>query len=423
VGAHKAVSGGRPPLTALCAPTGKAAARLQEELPELQASTIHRLLGWRGGRDKFGWRYNAENRLPHDVVIVDEASMVPLVLMDQLLAALRSDARLVLVGDPDQLTAVEAGAVLRDIVGPAADGLRFSHGMRALVTQVVGSAPAGADETSHSGAPAAPLGRSFGDGIVVLRRGHRFGEAIQTLADAIRHGDPDAALAAITADTSRIMWLAEDSLEPLRKSVVQTYGAVTAAARSGDGLGALQALAELRLLCAHRRGRYSVQRWTAQIEEWLAQELPDLRGGAQPYAGQPLLVTKNDHELRLSNGDTGVVVRSAAEDGALMAAFEHGASVRLLAPSRLGAVEPLYAMTIHKSQGSQFETAAVILPEPDSPILTRELLYTAVTRARRQLILVGAEESVRAAVARPVGRATGLQERLWGMPAPDLSRG
>jgi len=418
-----AISGGEPPLIALCAPTGKAAARMQEavhgaadSLPvssdarermlSLRATTIHRLLGWLsgggGGREQFRWRHNAENRLPHDVVIVDETSMVALAMMDRLVAAVRSDAQLILVGDPDQLTAIEAGAVLRDIVGPAALGLRFGAGMRALVSRVAGEVPAGEESRE----------RSFGDGVVVLRRGHRFGAAISDLAEAIRLGDPDTAMSAIAAAPREIAWLQEGDTDLIRDAAVDGYAPVVEAARRGDASMALASLSHFRLLCAHRRGPYGVAQWTAHIEQWLAAAVPGFEPSPYTYAGKPLLVTENDQELRLSNGDTGVIVTTDAEE-ALMAAFERDGGTVLLAPSRLAAVEPLYAMTIHKSQGSQFDVATVVLPEPTSRALTRELLYTAVTRTRGRLILVGSEESLRTAIARPVARATGLQELLW----------
>ena len=171
---------------------------------------------------------------------------------------------------------------------------------------------------------------------------------------------------------------------------------------------ALAALGSFRILCAHRRGPHGVATWTGEVERWLSGTLDGFDVAERDYVGRPLLITENDHELRLYNGDTGVIVLGA--DGRMVAAFENGA----FAPTRLAAVETVYAMTIHKSQGSQFDTAAVLLPDPNSRILTRELLYTAVTRARERLLVVGTEEMVRAAVARPVARATGLRERLWG---------
>jgi exodeoxyribonuclease V alpha subunit len=367
------------PLVALAAPTGKAAARLVEAVHEearrldiadevrervlgLDASTLHRLLGWRpDSHSRF--RHDRGNRLPYDVVIVDETSMVSLSLMARLIEAVRPDARLVLVGDPGQLTSIEAGAVLGDIVGPADRGP-----------------------------------------IVVLDRVHRYGTPIANVAEAIRSGDGDAVVEALHGVT----WV-EDP-EVLRDRVVATSKAVLEAARAGDGSTAIDALGAFRVLCAHRRGPYGVSAWTARIEEWIGNE-----AGGDWYVGRPLLVTENDYGLRLFNGDTGVVIASGP--GRVSAAFERHGEVVEFSPTRLSAVDTVYAMTVHKSQGSQFDTAAVLLPEPTSPILTRELLYTAVTRAREELILVGSEESVRAAVDRPIARASGLRRRLWDVPS------
>jgi exodeoxyribonuclease V alpha subunit len=209
-------------------------------------------------------------------------------------------------------------------------------------------------------------------------------------------------MAALTGVT----WIADpaDALEPLRQRAVTTARAVTSAAQAGDAAGAIRALGAFRLLCAHRRGPYGVSGWTALIEAWLGQEATGW------YVGRPLLVTENDYGLNLYNGDTGVVIASG--EGQVSAAFERGGRIVELSPTRLAAVDTVYAMTVHKSQGSQFETAAVVLPEPRSQILTRELLYTAVTRASDELILVGSEEAIRAAVARPIARASGLRSRL-----------
>ena len=175
--------------------------------------------------------------------------------------------------------------------------------------------------------------------------------------------------------------------------------------------GAIRELGAFRVLCAHRRGPHGVATWMPRIETWLAAELAGF-GAEQWYVGRPLLVTENDHGIRLYNGDTGVVVTSPTS-GRPTAAFERQGEIVTFSPTRLAAVETVYAMTVHKSQGSQFDTAAVLLPDPASPILTRELLYTAVTRARTHLILAGTEESIRAAVDRPIARASGLRRRLW----------
>jgi exodeoxyribonuclease V alpha subunit len=367
------------PLVALAAPTGKAAVRLQEavheqsaELTGLRAVTLHRLLGWRpGSHSRFA--HHRGNRLPHDVVIVDETSMVSLSLMARLVEAVRPDARLILVGDPGQLTSIEAGVVLGDIVG-------------------TGERP----------------------GIVVLDRVHRFGGGIAKLADAIRRGDGSEAVSALQGAPGEITWLpvdvhqSEAGLGLVRDRAVAAGLEVATAARQGAAGDALRALGRFRLLCAHRRGPHGVSEWTTRVQGWLAPDIDDIE--QRDYVGRPLLVTENDYELGLYNGDTGVIVTDP--DGHPTAVFERGRELLHFSPLRLGAVDTVYAMTIHKSQGSQFDTAAVLLPAVDSRLLTRELLYTAVTRARSELILVGTEEAVRHAVARPVARASGLGDRL-----------
>jgi exodeoxyribonuclease V alpha subunit len=406
-----AAAGGAVPLVALAAPTGKAAARLQEsvhaeaaqlavadrvreELLALRASTIHRLLGWRPGSNS-RFRHDRNQRLAHDVVIVDETSMVSLSLMARLIEALRSGARLILVGDPGQLASIEAGAVLGDIVGAGGDGLG---------TDGLG----GGLRTGPHPSPE----------IVVLDRVHRFGGGIARLATAIRAGDGDGVMELLRAGADDdVTWLdvdvaEHDALPEVSEPALAAARATFEAARAGRARDALEALGSFRILCAHRRGPYGVATWTARMEGWLAAELSDLDPEDRWYVGRPLLVNENDYELRLNNGDTGVVVWRG--DGRVAAAFSRGEETIEHSPSRLGAIDTVYAMTVHKSQGSQFDGAAVLLPSSDSRILTRELLYTAATRAQRRLILAGTEESVRAAVARPVARASGLGRRLWG---------
>ena len=414
------------PLLALAAPTGKASARLEEAAHEeasglpaaeairaqllgLRASTLHRLLGWQpGNRSRF--RHNRTNRLPHDVVIVDEASMVSLSLMASLLEAVRPGARLVLIGDPGQLTSIEAGAVLGDIVGPAVEGLRMRTSTRRQLATATGNRVTAVEP---------PTGVTVGDGIVVLDRVHRFGAGIGSLASAIRQGDIDEVLNRLADPPEDVRWIAVDvgkhpadpELMPVRNAASSAAQAVIEAAKKGAGDEAITSLGRFRLLCAHRRGSFGVATWMARVQGWLTEEIEDFDPEESWYVGRPLLVTKNDYSLQLYNGDTGVVIER--EQGGVAAAFDRGGQVLEVRPSRLEAVETAYAMTIHKSQGSQFETAAVLLPPPSSRILSRELLYTAVTRARRHLILVGTESSIRAAVDRPVSRASGLRERLW----------
>ena len=370
---------------ALAAPTGKAAARLQEavsaevarldsadreRLSGLRAVTLHRLLGGRpDSASRF--KHHRGNRLPHDVVVVDETSMVSLTLMARLLEAVRPDTRLLLVGDPDQLTSVQAGAVLADLV----DGL-----------------------TDHPSIK-----------IAALHTTHRFGAAIGGLAEAIRSGDADQVLALLRAGDAAIEFI-EDS-EPaaaLRPALVGHALKVRACALLGAGPDGLAAMDEHRLLCAHRDGPYGVRHWNRQVERWTTDETGQATWSPW-YPGRPLLVTANDYALGIYNGDTGLV--AAGPDGVQV--YIAGATgTQRFSPSRIADVETMYALTIHKSQGSQADEVTVILPPADSRLLTRELFYTAVTRAKQKVRIVGSADEVRAAVQRQALRASGLRDRL-----------
>jgi exodeoxyribonuclease V alpha subunit len=414
-------AGRRPPLVALAAPTGQAAARLEEAVHEeatrlpiaaearewllgLSAVTLHRLLGWQP-ENRARFRHDRRNRLPHGVVVVDETSMVALTMMARLLEAVRPAARLVLVGDPDQLASVEAGAVLGDIVGPATECLLLSGPARHVLSGVAGQPVEASDP---------PAEAAVADGIVVLRTVYRFRDAIARLAEAVQRGDAGAAVDVLSGEHEDVQWLRVDvatagrgALQPVRDTVIEAGTRVSLAAAAGRGRDALAALGGFRLLCAHRRGPYGVSTWTALVERWLG-----VAGAGGWYAGRPLLVTENDYGLGLYNGDSGVVVAHGGAGG-VRAVFERRGELLELTPQRLASVDTVYAMTVHKAQGSQFDQVAVVLPDPTSPILTRELLYTAITRARRRLILVGTEEAVRGAIERPITRASGLRESLW----------
>ena len=422
-----AATGRPPPLIALAAPTGKAAARLeeavragagavggddavQERLRALRGVTLHRLLGFNpGNRTRF--RHDRVNRLPFDVVVVDETSMVSLSLMARLVEAVREDARLILVGDPEQLASVEAGAVLGDIVGPSSRALCMRDDARARMAEVTGQPVPEADGVTAA----------IGDGIVVLEKVHRYGGAIVDLAEAVHRGDADVAMAVLGRAGTNVEWVAADvtgsssldALAGVRALAVDSGRAVLEAARSGDAAAAIAALGRFRLLCAHRRGPEGVIAWMQHVETWLRTEVEGFVTGADWYVGRPLIVTENDYALQLFNGDTGVVVAVGTR---LVAAFERGGAVAEVSPARLAAVDTVYAMTVHKSQGSQFETVAFLVPGVDSRLLTRELLYTAVTRAQERLIVVGTEEAICAAVRRPIARASGLRASLWGEP-------
>jgi exodeoxyribonuclease V alpha subunit len=391
---------------ALAAPTGKAAARLAEafraaaltlpadlgaRLAATEASTIHRLLGWQS-RSASRFRHDAAHPLPHDVVIIDETSMVSLPLMAKLLDAVRPDAQLVLVGDPGQLASVEAGSVLGDVAGSvlAADG-----------------------STSDVAGPLAGVVSS-------LTYSHRFppGSPLDLFARAVRQGDADAALAVLadpasaSAPRGALGWhrLSADSSEGvdlIRSLALPAAEQAVAAAAGGGADAALTGLAAVRILCAHRRGPFGVDRWNRSMETWLAAAGHRTAGW---YVGRPLLVTENDYPNGLFNGDMGVVVR---HDDKAQVAFAAAGGTRLIAPSRLGEVETVHAMTIHKSQGSEFDHVVVVVPSSDSRLATRELLYTAVTRAQSRVTLVGDEASIRSAIERRVVRASGLADRLW----------
>ncbi|WP_433303244.1 exodeoxyribonuclease V subunit alpha [Actinoplanes sp. CA-030573] len=386
---------GGPLRIALAAPTGKAAARLEEAvrevsrrlpgppLPDLRASTLHRLLGRRpGSRTRF--RHHRSHRLPYDVVVVDETSMVSLTLMARLIEAVRPDARLILVGDPDQLASVEAGAVLGDIV--AADG-PGEPGLQAALAEV------GERE-------------AVVNGVVTLDRIWRFGGDLAALASAVRAGDDDRVVALLRAGGRQLAFVETPAADcaDLRTEALAALRAVAEAAGRGDAGTALRGLDAHRLLCAHRRGPYGVSHWTRETGRWLA--ATDLTAW-EP--GRPLLITANDYDAGLHNGDTGVVVRTP--DGP-RAAFARGGDIVLIPPSRLAEAQPLYAMTVHRSQGSQFDRVSLVLPPATSPLFTRELFYTAVTRARTGLRILGTEDAVRAAVTRPIARASGLRESL-----------
>ncbi|WP_324738530.1 exodeoxyribonuclease V subunit alpha [Mycobacterium sp. 5-140-3-2] len=382
---HAERAGMPPPRIALAAPTGKAAARLAEavaagarrlgaadraRLAGLSGTTLHRLLGPRPDTS-VRFKHNRANRLPHDVIVVDETSMVSLTMMARLAEAVRPDSRLILVGDPDQLASVEAGAVLADLV----DGLSARGDVR----------------------------------VAALRTPHRYGTSIGALAEAIRVGDADRVVELLAAGGEHVEWVdAQRPGDRLREVLVAHALRLRSAALLGAADEALATLDEHRLLCAHREGPYGATHWNTLVQKWIA-EATGQPAWSHWYAGRPLLVTANDYGLRLYNGDTGVAVAGAEGLRAVIA----GASGPLdFATSRLGEVETMHAMTIHKSQGSQADEVTVLIPPEDSRLLTRELFYTAVTRAQTRVRVVGPEASVRAAIERRAMRATGLRQRL-----------
>ncbi|MGQ0847272.1 MAG: exodeoxyribonuclease V subunit alpha [Sporichthyaceae bacterium] len=400
--------GGPAPRIALAAPTGKAAARLTEAVHGAVASlgeqdrarvgspvatTLHRLLGSRPGSSRF--RHDRNNRLPHDVVVVDETSMVSLTLMARLLEAVRPSARLVLVGDPDQLSSVEAGAVLGDLTGESAGGREQP-----------------------------PATSRMQGAVVRLTRPRRYDErgTIAALAAAVRENRVDAVLEAVRNNAPSVQfveipddlaWVPESMLAALAEDIQTTGASVLRAALAGEAEVALKAVDEHRLLCAHRAGPRGVRHWSDRVLLWLAEKgvRPAAGAGQSRPIGEPLLVTANAADLGLFNGDTGVVVADPESDRPVVA-FRTSEGLRRLPLGRLPDVRPVYAMTVHKAQGSEFARVTVILPPAASPLATRQTLYTALTRATDEVRLIGSAEALERAVSHPAARASGLAARL-----------
>jgi exodeoxyribonuclease V alpha subunit len=394
-----------PPRILLLAPTGKAAARLSEAIKRAkgtlqataavrdaipdEASTIHRALGTFGGHAQ-RFRHHRDAPLAADVIVVDEASMVDLALMARLFEAVPTDARVILLGDKDQLASVEAGAVLGDICG------------------------AGLDHTR-----AGPIAAS----IALLTRSYRYGpeSGIGKLAQAINQAQPERVLGLLrdpgVADVALVEHAAGGALpEGLWKAAVAGFRPLLEASSAVEKLRALDGFA---VLCAHRRGPHGQLAVNQRIEAALrAAGLAP--AGADRYPGRPVIVTQNDYQARLFNGEVGVLLHDAqpAADGsgtrrlaAHFAAADGG--VRAIAASRLPPHESAYALSVHKSQGSEFDEIAVVLPPEGSPVLSRELLYTAVTRARKRVTIHGSAQIVTLCVQRTVRRASGLRDALW----------
>lgn len=425
----------------LAAPTGKAAARMGEALREraagfparvrerlpAEAFTVHRLLGYHPGRGSF--RHDAANPLLLDVLVVDEASMLDLALATRLLEAVPPGARVILLGDKDQLAAVESGAVFSELCADPSLGDACRRELEAACGLPAGAirppaprAATGADG-SREADPADAGHTGLRDSVVWLQRSYRFdaGSGIGQLAAFINAGRADPAVAWLHAGADAgVAWHVPGSgaqaVALARAGLQRYFDALLAAPHDVDA--ASQAFASFRVLCAVREGPQGVealnQALTQQARAALA-GLPDaLRraGGASPwFAGRPVMVLANDYALQLFNGDIGLALPDA--QGVLQVWFpQAGGGWRAVAPVRLPAHETAFAMTVHKSQGSEFESVLLVLPAAQSPVLTRELLYTGVTRARERVDLFAGEDALRAAIARGTERHTGLQARL-----------
>jgi exodeoxyribonuclease V alpha subunit len=384
---------------ALAAPTGKAAARLEETLrmglekldcPKevkarmpVNASTIHRLLGTKGNSIHF--RHDRRNPLPCDLLVIDEASMVALPLLAKVFEALPKRCRVILLGDRDQLASVEPGAVLADMVDAASS-------------------------------PQSPLHSS----VVTLETNYRFGEAsgIHHLCVAVRQGDSANAMRILRDPHYPDLVSTEFRKRPaltarFSEAVLAGFSAFAA---EKEPASALTQLKSFRVLAALRRGPFGVEGLNRSIEKILQDAQLIAKNSTPTYAGKPILITQNDYELELNNGDVGILLHDpeAKERPDQLWAWFLGKenTLRRFAPARLPQHEAAYAMTVHKSQGSEFDRVLFILPDRDVPVLSRELIYTGLTRARSKVELWWNEAVFAKAVTRCVQRNSGLRDLL-----------
>ena len=433
---------------ALAAPTGKAAARLQEAMRgrhrdlvsrvpalegyEAHATTVHRWL-----------LSQVRNRPPMDALILDEGSMVDLTLMAKVLAALPDGARLVVLGDASQLASVQPGAVFADVCRA---GIQSGMNPKADCTESEARTPTESGASGRGGATRAgvesgrerahvsiatvPEASPLSACVVELVHNWRFDEAgsIGHLAAAVVRGDAPAAVAVLrdcTDDATQLRSMPDaERFEQLATTLADERFApalVAAQAMHGPGEGA-GPLSAFRVLCAHRIGAFGAARFNHAVERRLrALGLAPAREAF--YPGRPVLVTRNDPPTGLSNGDAGIVVRDG--DGRLRVWFpeleDAEGRPRLMSPARLPPHESFFAVTVHRAQGSEYDEVVVVPGPVESRVATRELLYTAVTRARRRVVVYATEESLRAAVERRTERSSGLRDALV-RPAPDLTR-
>ena len=384
--------GGVMPRLALAAPTGKAATRMTEVLharckdqnasPEVVAAvtavaarTIHSLLGYAPNRTP-RFTFGAHNPLPYDLVVIDEASMLSSSDMYQLLEALAPTTELLLVGDPDQLASVESGSVLADIAASA------NNPQSLLASR-----------------------------IKVLQTQHRFAadSSIAALATAVRNGDTSSAFNVLEVNNTDLRWVDpknSDLLQMLIDEVHLHALGLCESATNADAAEVLEKQRMLQVLCAHRGGEMGVFGWNDRINGLLGS-----KAATTWYAGRPVMVSRNNPALNLSNGDVGVVLGAKSGDR-VHAVFGQSGQYNTIPTSRLEDVSTVHALTIHKSQGSEYVHAVVVLPENNSRILTRELLYTGVTRAIGKLTIVGTRSTIQSAIERPIRRASGLATRL-----------
>ncbi|MBC9252910.1 exodeoxyribonuclease V subunit alpha [Pseudomonas alcaligenes] len=401
----------------LAAPTGKAAARMAEAirnakaelpvseaikaaLPE-EARTLHRLLGSRGDTPRV--RHDAARPLALDVLVVDEASMVDLALMAKLVDALPPHARLILLGDKDQLAAVEAGAVFAELC----EGRGFDAVAVAELQRITGQS-----------VPVEPPRSRLGDAVVLLTHSHRFAgdSGIGELARRINGGDAPGTLNLLKENRADLHWQAQPTPAALLERLDQGYRPYLQAARAGDPAQAFAAFNAFRALTAQREGPWGVSGLNEALEARIKRRY-SLAERERWYPGRAVMVRQNDYALGLFNGDIGLCLHG--EHG-LRVYFEGEDGYRAFAPARLPSHDSAFAMTVHKSQGSEFSEVLLALPELSSPLLTRALFYTGITRAKHKVEIWGLPARLSDAVNTRAERAAGLAERL-GVTSPESS--
>jgi exodeoxyribonuclease V alpha subunit len=409
----------------LAAPTGKAAARLSESLRSIKKKldckdsikaaipeetfTIHRMLKTIMGSPFF--RHHSENPLSADIVVVDEASMVDLPLMSKLIQAVPVDARLILIGDSDQLASVDPGSVIGDICGS-------SH-VRGFTANFMNKVEELTDEKLMDSIKAYKDIKVLHDCIILLKKNYRFadGSGIGGLSHAVKLGDMNKALFMLKNEGDRSI-IFEEILSAdhfkriLTDKAIEFYSEYL---KTDDPVIALELFNRFKILCAVKMGPFGVYAVNAMIEQILSRENL-IQTENLWYRGRPVLITSNDYKLGLFNGDIGITMPipdSASND---MHVFFPGTSgeLRQFLPYGLPRHETVYAMTVHKSQGSEFENVYLILPDKDYSVLSRELIYTAITRASQSVTIVGKENILRTSISRVIERKSGLHDSLWG---------
>jgi len=408
----------------LVAPTGKAAAALRESIQKAKETlncsqkikalipeetyTVHRLLGSISGSPYF--RYNESNPLPADVIVVDEASMMDLPLMSKLIQAIPSHARLILIGDKDQLASVESGMVLGDICNQD-QFLKYSKDFISKIN-VLG------EEKLLDQAPGQEKPIGLRDHIVLLEKSHRFpnDQGIGGLSRVVNQGQKDTAMDLLKDPVdSQVNWIEISSspvfFQHLSKHILSGY---TSYLRSNDPGKALSLFNCFQLICAVRKGPFGVEAINRFVEQVLHRE-GLIQSESNWYKGKPILITRNHYGIQLFNGDMGILMTDPTSDqDELMAFFSDPSGVpRCISPHKLPEHETAFAITVHKSQGSEFEEVHLILPDKDTPLLTRELLYTGITRAKKKVWIWANESVLRTTISRKIERSSGLRDALW----------